>query len=822
METLLQDVRYSLRALAKSPGFTLVAVLTLALGIGANTAIFSVVHAVLLRPLPYANPDGLAVIWNDYGSEGQSLPAVSPPDFLDYTRIAQQNGDFAAASAGRFAVRYSSSGSDEPPQLEDVAFVTADFFSLLGVHPQLGRDFQPDEAVLKGPRVVILTDTIWKREFSADSAIIGRSIQMNGNAFTVVGVLPADFHLLLPPEALSLKDSGLWSPMQIDYSSFERNLTFLTVFARLKDGHTFPQMQMEMDGVADRLRREIAVHQQSGLRIRVVPFQQDIVKNVRSMLWILLGAVGFVLLIACANIANLLLARAAAREREIAIRAALGAGRWRLARQVLTESLLLSLLGGAGGIFLASQGLSLLVALHPANLPRLGEIQLDGTVLAFTLAACLLTSIFFGIVPALQAARLDLNETLKETGRTTGSVERSAFSNILVISEIALSLMLLLGAGLLVRSFAQLLRVRPGFEAANVLTAGVAITPAKYPQYADQARFFKTLQEKISSHPGVESAGAISQIPLTGSGPQMPYAYDAATSAKWESISSDWRAVSPGYFKTMGIRLLAGRDFTDLDDAQHPLVSIVDEELARRAWPGVTAIGKKLEIEVALISGQPLNTRVWTEVIGVVEHTRIHDLTRDVREQIFNSEGQQPFLNMTLVIRSRGNLAELEQAVISDVRSLDRDAPVSKIRPMYAYVADARAGMEVSLVLLSVFAGVALVLASVGLYGVIAYSVAQRTHEIGIRAALGATRRDIFALVMRQGARLAFIGILAGFAGALALQSVLATLVYGVRPTDLPTYIVVGGLLAFITLAASYIPARRAMRVDPMVALRYQ
>jgi putative ABC transport system permease protein len=670
--------------------------------------------------------------------------------------------------------------------------------------------------------VVILTDTVWRREFAADPGIIGRSVQMNGAAFTVVGVLPRGFHLLLPQEALVLKDSGIWLPMQLDYASFPRNLTFLTIFARLKDGKTFAQLQTEMDGVAERLRRENAVHQSSGLRIRVVPFQRDVVKNVSSSLWVLLGAVGFVLLIACANLANLLLARAAAREKEIAIRAAMGASRGRLARQVLTESLLLAFLGGAGGILLASQGLGLLAALHPANLPRLGEIHLDGTVLAFTLVACLLTSILFGIAPALQAARTELNETLKETGRTTGSVGRRSFSRLLVISEIALSLMLLVGAGLLVRSFSRLLNVRPGFDAQNVLTATVSIPFKNYPQYADQARFYKTLEEKIAAQSGVESVGSISQLPFTGSGPQMPFAYDAATSAKWESLSADWRSVTPNYFKTMGTRLLAGRNFTDLDDSDHPFVVIVDEMLAKRAWPGQDAVGKKLEVEAAH-SAQSRNTEhVWAEVVGVAEHTRSHDLTRDVREQIYMSQGQQPFGIMTLVIRSRGNFADLEKAVIADVRSLEKDAPISNIRPMTTYVTDARAGMEFSLVLLSVFAAVALVLASIGLYGVIAYSVAQRTHEIGIRAALGATRRDIFALVIRQGALMAIAGIGLGFAGALALQSVLATLVYGVRPTDAATYATVGALLAMIALLACYVPARRAMSVNPLVALRHE
>ena len=817
-----QDIRYGARMLAKNPGFAIVAVLTLALGIGANTAIFSVVHAVLLRPLPYADPGSLAVIWNDYGNEGQSLPAVSPPDYLDYTRIAQQNATFAAASGNRWAVRFTPGASDEPPRQEDVAFVTADFFSMLGVQPALGREFRPEDTVVKGPPVVILTDLVWRREFSADPGIIGRSMEMNGGSFTVVGVLPRGFHLLLPPEALQLKDTGLWLPMQIDYASFPRNLTFLTVFARLKEGKTFAQMQTEMDGVAERLRRENAVHQSSGLRIRVVPFQHDVVKNVSSSLWVLLGAVGFVLLIACANLANLLLGRAAAREKEIAIRAALGASRMRLARQVITESLLLSLLGGAGGILLASQGLSLLEALHPANLPRLGEIELDGTVLGFTLAACLLTGILFGLAPALQAARTELNETLKETGRTTESVKRRAFSKLLVVSEIALSLMLLLGAGLLVRSFSQLLGVRPGFNAQNVLTATTAITFKSYPEYADRARFYKTLEEKIAAHPGVESAGAISQLPLTGSGAQMPFAYDAATSAKWESLSADWRSITPGYFNTMGIRLLAGRNFTDLDDTQHPFVVIVDEMLAKRAWPGQNAVDKKLEIEIFRSAQSKTTEHVWSEVVGVAEHTRSHDLTRDVREQIYFPQGQQPFGVMMLVIRSRANPAELEKALIADVRSLDKNAPISSIRPMTAYVTDARAGMEFSLVLLSVFAGVAVVLASIGLYGVIAYSVAQRTHEIGIRVALGATRRHIFELAIEQGAMLAMAGIGVGFAGALALQSVLATLVYGVRPTDPATFAAAGGLLAMISLIACYVPARRAMGVDPLVALRHE
>jgi predicted permease len=817
-----QDIRYGVRMLAKNPGFTIVAVLTLALGIGANTAIFSVVHAVLLRPLPYADPERLAVIWNDYGNEGQSLPAVSPPDFLDYTQIAQQNASFAAASGNRWAVRFTPGASDEPPREEDVAFVTADFFSMLGVQPALGRNFRPEDTVVKGPPVAILTDLVWRRKFGADPGIIGRSMEMNGGSFTVVGVLPRGFHLLLPPEALQLKDTGLWLPMQIDYASFPRNLTFLTVFARLKEGKTFAQMQTEMDGVAERLRRENAVHQSSGLRIRVVPFQHDVVKNVSSSLWVLLGAVGFVLLIACANLANLLLARATAREKEIAIRAALGASRVRLARQVLTESLLLSQLGGTGGVLLASQGLSLLTVLHPVNLPRLGEIELDGTVLGFTLAACLLTGILFGLAPALQAARAELNETLKETGRTTESVKHRAFSKLLVVSEIALSLMLLLGAGLLVRSFSQLLNVRPGFDSQNVLTATTAITLKNYPEYADRARFYKTLEEKIAAHPGVESAGAISQLPLTGSGAQMPFAYDAATSAKWESLSADWRSITPGYFKTMGIRLLAGRNFTDLDDTQHPFVVIVDEMLAKRAWPGQNAVGKKLEIEIFRSAQSKTTEHVWSEVVGVAEHTRSHDLTRDVREQIYFPQGQQPFGVMMLVIRSRANPAELEKALIADVRSLDKNAPISRIRPMTAYVTDARAGMEFSLVLLSVFAAVALLLASIGLYGVIAYSVAQRTHEIGIRVALGATRRDIFELVIRQGAVLAIAGIGVGFAGALALQNVLTTMVYGVRPTDPATYAAVGGLLALISLVACYVPARRAMRVDPIIALRYE
>lgn len=823
MNALLNDIRYAFRLLAKTPGFTLVAIVTLALGIGANTAMFSVIHAVLLRPLPYLQADRLTTIWNDYGSGGQSLPAVSPPDFRDYQQRCRLFDQLAAATGGGgAAVDFGSTEGDERPQQVTVGFVTPNLFPLFGVQPILGRYFAPEEAVVNGPAVVILSYGFWQRRFGGDVTIVGKSLRSNQQNVTIVGVLPRDFHLLLPPEALLLRDSELWRPAQIPYENFPRNLTTLAVFGKLKPGVTLAQAQSEMDGIATQLRSEHEVHRTSGLRIRVVPMQYDVVKNARTSLLILLGAVGLVLLIACANVANLLLVRASGREREVALRAALGAGRGRLVRQVLTEALVLAVLGGLAGIFVGSTALQMLLNLHPGNVPRLSEVQLDGTVLTFSFAACAFTGVLFGILPALQLGKPNLSDVLKDGSKSSGGIGRGRVRRLLVISEIALSLMLLLGAGLLIRSFFRLENARPGFETANIITMRMNIPLNRYPKFEDVIEFTKKLQDTVRRIPGVESAGSINRLPLSGSGPQTPYAYDAATEQAWESISADWRVVTPGYFETMGIQLAHGRFFVEQDDLTHPFVVVVDELLANRAWPNQNPVGKRLQVmHFASFNGPGLD-RGYAEVIGVVKHPRVHDLTREVREQVYISQYQQPGPLIGLAVRTKSDAGTLTKAVESAVRSLDRGIPVYDVHTMGDSVSDVLAPRRFSLLLLMIFGSLATGLAMVGLYGTIAYSVTQRTQEIGIRMAMGATSYEVSRMVLREAFQLTSIGIVAGLLGTLLLGRILNSLLFEVSATDPVTYLSGAIIIALVSLLACSMPARRATRVDPIVALRYE
>jgi putative ABC transport system permease protein len=818
--TLWQDLVFGARMLRKSPAFTALAVVTLALGIGANTAIFSVVNGVLLRSMPYRDPARLAIIWNDYGSQGQSLPAVSPPDFQDY-RQRSRLMEFAAGSGtpGGTLVLDDPGGGGNRPQQFDMASVTSNFFPLLGVEPALGRNFTAEEGALNGPRVVIMGNRLWQNTFHSDPGMVGRSIQLNGNPYTVVGILPPQFRLLLPAEAFQLRDSDLWIPQQINYAAFPRNLTFLSVFGRLQPGASMSQAQAEMDGIAEQLRNENEVHKESGLRIRVVPMQFDVVKNVQPTLITLLAAVGFVLLIACGNVANLLLARATRREREMAVRSALGASRGRLVRQIMSESVLLAILGSLGGLLVAELGLSLLIQLHPAGLPRLDDIRIDGAVLAFTLGACVLTALLFGWIPAIQALRLNLSDTLKDAARGSSDGRGHSARRVLVVSEFALSLVLLIGAGLLIRSFIALQRVQPGYNPQNILSFSVTIPGNRYPKNEDISRFVHELELKMGALPGVQSVGSIFQLPFTGSGAQMPYAYNAETSQQWESLSADWRPITPGFFPTVGARFLEGRNFNDADDANHPLVVIVDEMLARRAWPGESAIGKKLEIESLSRKDTP---RMFAIVVGVVAHLRIHDLTRNVREQIYIPHAQEPFGRVGVVLKTPGDPSGVAKQVEQQVRTLDPGIAIWRLEPLESYIDDAQAPMRFNLILIAIFGAIALTLASVGLYSVMAYSVTQRAHELGIRIAVGASPRDILRLILGHGVRLTLIGAAVGLLVSLLVTRALASLLFGVSATDPLTFIAVPIVLAFVAMLACYLPARRAMRVDPIIALRYE
>ena len=823
MQGFLQDLRYGIRTLRRSPGFTIVAILTLALGIGANTAIFAVINGVLLHSLPYKDPGKLVIFWNDYGSAGQSLPAVSPPDYKDYVQRARQFDEIAAASGGRGStLDGGDSAGQEQPEKIDVGFASPNLFSMLGVNPILGRHFTAEEGVFNGPNVAILSNRLWQRRYGGDPGIVGKTIAVNKKPLTIVGILPGNFELLLPAEALLIKDEDLWRPIQVNFATFPRNLTTLTVFGRLKKDVTLAQAQSEMDGIATQLRNENEVHRSSGMTIRVVPLQYDVVKNVRLSLWVLMCAVGLVLLIACGNVASLMLARASGRRKEIAIRSALGASRGRIVRQVLTEALLLAFMGGAIGVLFAFWGTELLLFMRPANLPRLHEVHIDARVLLFCLAACVFTGLLFGLAQALPAIQWKVADFLNEGSKGSGGAVRNPARKILVIAEISLSLILLLGTGLLIRSFFLLERARPGFDTSSALTLSLQVPQSQYPTYQDVSRFFQQVEDKIAALPGVQSVGAINASPLTGSGPQTPYAYNPETEQKWESISADWRVTTPGYFEAMGIRLPAGRFFNRTDDLSHPQVVIIDDTLAKEAWPHEDPIGKRLQVAWFLSPTSPGIERVYAQVIGVIEHPRIHDLSRAVRPQVYVPHAQMAFAGMTLVVKTTGNTQALAKQIEDQIHSLDRGIPANDVRPMASYVSDVMAPRRFSLTLVLIFSGIALTLASIGLYGVIAYFVSQRTREIGIRMALGAAPKDVLRLVVGQGAGLVLPGILLGLVGGLLLMRLLSGLLYGVTAADFPTYAVAALVVAVISLAACFVPALRASRFHPMEALRYE
>jgi putative ABC transport system permease protein len=815
MSSLGHDLRYAWRALRRTPGFTVAAVAALALGIGATTTIFTVVNGVLLRPLQYEAPDRLANIWNDLGEGAQSLPAVSPLDFRDYKRRSRTFEDFAAAAEGDVANLMGNLTGDGEPERADLATVTANFFPLLGVSPMLGRQFLPEEEVLNGPHVVMLSHRLWQRRYAGDPAIVGNTIEVDGVAHEVVGVLPQDFRLQLPTEAFQVTDADFWAPIQFDYGQpLPRNLTFFTVFGRLAQGVTFEQAQAEMDLIAEQFRSEFKEHAASNLRIRAVPLHYDVVKHARPALLVLLGAVGMVLLIACANVANLLLVRGTTRRAEFALRAALGASRAAMVRQVLTESLLLAVAGGALGLGITVAALAMLRRLHPANLPRVADIQLDATVLGFTAALCAATAMLFGLLPALRAAGTDPQEHLKAGGRGGSVGDRLRARNLLIVAEVALSVVLLVGAGLLIRSFVALQRVDPGYDAGDVLTFELSMPFGKYPGGSARRLFFRNLSGRLEALPGVKSVGLVSQLPLTGSGPLWPFAYNEETARNFESVTADGRNVSPSYFRTMNAQLLAGRTFTDADSVGTAPVIIVDETLARLAWPGENPVGKQLQLAP---TGEPNN---FAEVVGVVEHMRQHDLTRDVLHQIYGPTALGTPTVMTVVVETALDPVSLVPAVRQTVEAMDPDLPVSRLTPMSTYLSEGRAQARFSLVLMTVLGAVALLLTAVGVFGVISYSVTQRTREFGIRLALGEDPRQTKLSVVLGGMRLVLASIAIGLVGSLVVTRLIAGLLYEVRPADPITFAGIGLLLAAVALLACYLPARRATRVDPALALR--
>jgi predicted permease len=814
MHALMQDLRYAVRSLRRTPGFTLAAVLTLALGIGATSTIFTVVNGVLLRPLPYVESDRLANIWNDLGEGAQSLPAVSPPDFKDYQRRTRTFEAFAAASDANVVNLRGNLTSGGAAERVTMNTVTSNFFRLLGVAPAIGRDFLPEEEVLHGPHVVMIADGLWKRRYGGDPSLVGRTIEIDGVAHTVVGVLPAGFHLLLPPEAYLVTDAEVWAPLQFDYANAPpRNYTFFTVFGRLKPGVTFAAAQSDMDRIAAEFRTEFPEHKASNLRIRVVPLQDDVVKQARPSLLILFGAVGLVLLVACANVAHLLLVRATTREGEFAIRTALGASRWAVARQLLTESLVLAIAGGVLGMGVSEAAIAMLRALHPANLPRLAEVGTDLRVLAFTALVCIATAVGFGMAPSVQASRADQRSPLQAAGRGTVG-RRRRLRDLLIVGEVAMSVVLLVGAGLLIRSFVALQQVRPGFDATDVLTFQLSFPARTYPKPADRRAFLKELESGLLAIPGVRSVGEISQLPLTGSGPLQPFAYDEETARNFERVTADVRNVSNDYFAALDTRLLEGRYFTDQDRIGGPFVIIIDESLARLAWPGQSAVGRQLQVAP---TGDP---DMYVEVVGVVEHQRTHDLARPTLPQIYGPIGIGTPGTMSVAVEASVPPASLATQVRQAVASLDKDLPVDRLTPMETYVGEGLAPARFSLILMGALGGIALVLAAVGIFGVISYSVSQRTREFGIRLALGEDPEFTRRSVVLGGMRLVTISIGLGLVASFGLTRVLSGLLYEVKPGDPVTFAGITVVLAAVALVACYLPARRATRVDPMTALR--
>ncbi|MCI0403110.1 MAG: ABC transporter permease [Acidobacteria bacterium] len=803
MGSLLQDLRYSVRTLRKSAGLTTVAVITLALGIGANTAIFSVVNAVLLRPLPYSEPERLVMVWESRPQEGVYDNPVAPQDFFDWRRRNQAFEDMSAFLYSTIDL----SGAGEPERIA-TGIVSPSLFNVLGVQPLRGRTFLPEEEEDGRHRVVVMTYSLWQRRFGGDPAVVGKVLTLGGEPFEVIGVLPRTFDFPAP-------GLELWRPLVPTTQQMQtRTLHSMQVFARLKPGVTLERARADMDRVAAQLAQEFpesnAVH-----AAHVVPLREQVVGEVRPALLLLLGAVGFVLLIACANAANLLLARAAARQREFAVRAALGAGRWRLARQMLTESALLALVAGTAGVLLAIWGVEAVRSLIPDDIAVMGlrRIPVDGRVLVFTLGLSVLAGALSGVAPAFRGWRGGLTEALKEGGRAAGATPaRQRIYAVLVVAETALALVLLAGAGLMIRTFVAFLNVNPGFDRHNLLTLQVAVPQTKYDQPAEVRGFFAQLLSDIQTLPGVETAGATMLLPLGGGDARRGIEVEGYEPRPEERTRAHLRVVTPTFFAAMRIPLLEGRLLAPPDTDGAPLVVLVNRTAAQRYWPGQSPVGRRLRIG----SGE------WREIVGVVADVKHWGLDAGVNPEMYLPFDQVAPPNMTVVVRSSSDPAELAKSVRARVRALDPDVPISQVSTMEEVLAFSLAPTRFYMVLLGSFAGLALLLASAGIYGVTAYSVARKTHEIGVRKALGARNSDIFRWVLRRGFTWTLAGLLLGAAGSLALTRFLSRLLFGVSPGDPLTLLGVAVLLAAVALLACWIPARRAMRVDPMVALRYE
>jgi len=811
MEILLKDVRYGVRSLVKHPAFAALMIVTLALGIGASTAIFSVVNTVLLRRLPYRQAQRIVAI-QELNQAGKRVQ-VTPANFLDWRA---QNTVFEHLAA--ILTRPANLASEDHAERIELAMTSANFFAVFGTEAERGRLFIPTDEQAGHAPIVVVSHALWQRRFAGDPELVGKSITLDGQSYTVVGIAPTGFQypdkteVWIPPFRLAPAWSEGMDVTQV------RGFGFLSAVALLKPGVSLPQAASEMETITARLRQQYPDTNNRRFN-RVVSLHTHLVGETGAMLWLLFGAVSFVLLIACANVANLLLAGAASRQKEMAIRTALGASRWRVMQQLLTESTILALAGGALGLLLALWGVALMTKLLPQDFPRLAEINLDWRVLGFTLGASVLTGILFGLAPALQISRSDVQESLKESGRgASGSKRHNRLRNLLIVGEVALSVVLLAGAGLLFRSFLQLQSVNAGFTPQQVLTFRLTPSGPNYSRDAVYMSFYSQVMQRISELPGVQAVGAINTLPLA-KGPTAGIRTEGApleTRDKWPS--TNYRSVSSDYFRAMNIPIIQGRAFTERDTESAPRVVIINQAMAHRDFPNNNPIGKRINFGGNDATGQP----IWQEIVGVTANVRSLELREEATPEFYVSALQDTFAGMSVVVRTAVEPTSLAPEVRRIVAEVDKSAPVSEVKTMEHIVDEAVTQPRFNLFLLGLFGGIALLLSAAGIYGVTAYAVTQRTHEFGIRMALGAQVGDVLKMILAQGMRLIAAGIVLGLLASFALTRLLKSLLFGVSSTDPLTFVAITLLLTFVALLACYIPVRRATKVDPLVALRYE
>jgi putative ABC transport system permease protein len=810
-ETLWQDLRFGGRTLRRNPGFAVIAVLTLALGIGANAAIFSVVNAVLLRPLPWHEPDRAVMIWSRWTAFDKTW--VASGEVVDYRRRTRTLDSVATWSDGQANL----TGEGDPERVA-VGAVSANTFPTLGAAPSLGRTFTEQEDVPNGPSLAVLGHSLWNRRFAADPEVIGRTILINGTPYEVIGVMPKDF--VLPTDFENPEPTQLWLPLQMDPASMDHGSHGQYAAGRLKPGATVAQASEELHGIALAMTNEGLYPVQMQFDTVVLSLTDEVVGDIKRAVWLLFGAVAFLLLIACANVANLLLARAEGRQREIAVRTALGAGRFRVLRQLLTESLVLTGASAVMGLAVAYAGVRFLAWWNPAGIPRVADVTLDARVLAFTALVALATSILFSLAPALRTIRVDLTDSLKDGSQSTSSGgARQRFRNGLVVVEMALAVVLLIGAGLMLRSLSALQRVELGFDPSNVLTMRLSLPQSSYEEPEQVVAFYQRLLERVRALPGVKTAGAVRALPLGSTIGDFGLRIEGYTPPSGTGAKGDWQIATDGYFEAMGERLIRGRTFTPADRTDTMLVALVNEALVRQYWPGQDPLGRRLKI-----GGNP--ARPWVTVVGLVRDVRHNGITDVVKEKFYIPHTQwhtstgNPIRGMTLVIKGATDPVALVGPVRQEIRALDPSLPVANIRTMPDVVAGTLSTPRFTGVLLGVFAALALVLSAIGIYGVLSYLVSRRTREIGIRVAIGAGRGEVLRLILTNGLALALTGVVIGMAAAAWASRMMRSLLHDVAPQDPATFVVVGVLLSLVAGIASVVPAWRATRVDPVTALK--